>query len=55
MPSELQISEEEYADWRGQINRISLSAEILHYITNVRRQLKRLLLDDEMALPETYI
>ena len=28
VPSELQISEEEYADWHGQINRISLSAEI---------------------------
>ena len=55
VPSELQISEEEYADWRGRINRISLSAEILHYITNVRRQLKRLLLDDEGTARNVYI
>lgn len=47
VPAELQIGEEEYAEWRRQINRISLPAEILQYITNVRRQLKRLPLDEE--------
>lgn len=31
IPADLQISEEEYADWRRQINQVSLSTEILHY------------------------
>ena len=42
IPADLQISEEEYADWRKKINQVSLSTEILHYITNIRHQLKRI-------------
>ncbi len=52
IPADLQISEEEYADWRRKINQVSLSTEILHYITNIRHQLKRLPLDDEDTIPK---
>lgn len=53
--TELQISEEEYADWRKQIEQTSLPAGILQYITNVRRQLKRLPLDDEDTVRSVYV
>ena len=55
IPTDLQISEEEYADWRRKINQVSLSTEILHYITNIRHQLKRLPLDDEDTIRNVYI
>ena len=55
IPADLQISEEEYADWRRKINQVSLSTEILHYITNIRHQLKRLPLDDEDTIRNVYI
>lgn len=55
IPADLQISEEEYTDWRRQINQVSLSTEILHYITNIRHQLKRLPLDDEDTVRNVYI
>lgn len=55
VPADLQISEEEYAEWRRQIGQVSVSIEILQYISNVRRQLKRLPLDDEGAARNIYV
>jgi len=55
VPTELQISEEEYAEWRKQIKRISLPAEILQYITHIRRQLERLPLDEEDTARNIYV
>lgn len=47
VPTPLQISEEEYAQWRKQINNVSLPAATLQYITHIRRRLKRLPLGSE--------
>ena len=55
VPAELQISEEEYGEWRKQIGQIAVPTDILQYITNVRRQLKRLPLDDEDTARSIYV
>lgn len=55
VPTDLQISEEEYAEWRRQIGQVSVPTGILQYISNVRRQLKRLPLDDEDTARNIYV
>lgn len=55
VPTDLQISEEEYAEWRKQIGQVSVPTGILQYISNVRRQLKRLPLDDEDTARNIYV
>lgn len=55
VPADLQISEEEYAEWRRQIGQVSVPTGILQYISNVRRQLKRLPLDDEDTARNIYV
>lgn len=55
VPEDLQISEAEYADWRAQINRVSLPAGILQYISGIRRQLRRLPLGEEDTARNVYI
>ncbi|WP_288241688.1 AAA family ATPase [uncultured Bacteroides sp.] len=55
VPTDLQISEEEYAEWRRQIGQVSVPTDILQYISNVRRQLKQLPLDDEDTARNIYV
>lgn len=55
VPTDLQISEEEYAEWRKQIGQVSVPTGILQYISNVRRQLKRLPLNDEDTARNIYV
>lgn len=55
VPEHLQIGEEEYAEWQKRISRVSLSSEILRYITHIRRLLKHLPLGDDEAVRSVYI
>ena len=52
---DLQISNDEYQQWQQQVSRVTVPADVLHAITQIRRALRAVTTDDAAERREVYV